>query len=132
MTCKATGIRNAKVTHHLTACLQKAGFGGSRPDQIDTLTNHALDKQHLLWHARLSSSAIKSIFMQCAQRIIFLLTGSIEPCPHSSFECNHCTTFCFRNLIETNHSSALLVKLHVCCHCNDDNRCMRRAVHFRL
>jgi hypothetical protein len=40
---KPTGVQSCKVTHHCTAALQYAGV---LPHQINTLTNHILDKQH--------------------------------------------------------------------------------------
>jgi hypothetical protein len=49
---RATGVKNSKVTHHRTAALQMAGFMGLRPDQINTLTNHILDKQHSAYQAQ--------------------------------------------------------------------------------
>ena len=49
---EATGVKNSKVTHHRTAALQMAGFQGLRPDQINTLTNHMLDKQHSAYQAQ--------------------------------------------------------------------------------
>jgi hypothetical protein len=51
-THRATGVKNSKVTHHRTAALQMAGFMGLRPDQINTLTNHILDKQHSAYQAQ--------------------------------------------------------------------------------
>jgi hypothetical protein len=42
----ATGVTRTKVTHHRTAALQYAGFWGLAPWQVNTMTNHMLDKQH--------------------------------------------------------------------------------------
>jgi len=49
---KATGIKNGKVCHHRTAALQLAGFMGLQPYQINTMTNHILDKQHVAYQAQ--------------------------------------------------------------------------------
>ena len=43
---EATGVVNCKVTHHRTACLQYAGFWGLGPFQVNTMTNHFIEKQH--------------------------------------------------------------------------------------
>ena len=43
---KGTGVVSTKVTHHRTAALQYAGFFGLAPWQVNTMTNHMLDKQH--------------------------------------------------------------------------------------
>jgi hypothetical protein len=39
------GVTTSKVTHHRTGCLQNLGFEGLMPYQINTLTNHILEKQ---------------------------------------------------------------------------------------
>ena len=41
-----TGINSCKVTHQRTMALQYAGFMGLAPFQINTMTNHMLEKQH--------------------------------------------------------------------------------------
>ena len=42
----ATGVQSCKLTHDRTTSLQYAGFEGLAPFQVNTLTNHMLDKQH--------------------------------------------------------------------------------------
>ena len=39
------GVKAAKITHHRTAALQYAGFNGLAPWQVNTLTNHTIEKQ---------------------------------------------------------------------------------------
>ena len=41
-----TGVEYCKVTHLRMLALQFAGFAGLAPYQVNTLTNHMLDKQH--------------------------------------------------------------------------------------
>jgi hypothetical protein len=43
---QATGVVSCKVTHHRTAALQYAGFLGLGPFQVNTMTNHFIEKQH--------------------------------------------------------------------------------------
>jgi hypothetical protein len=44
---KATGVQSCKVTHHRASALQYAKFEGlQQPYQVNTVTNHILDKQH--------------------------------------------------------------------------------------
>ena len=42
---KATGVNSCKLTHHRTSALQYAGFEGLTPTQVNTMTNHLIDKQ---------------------------------------------------------------------------------------
>lgn len=49
---KETGVHTTKVTHHRTAALQWAGFMGLAPWQINTMTNHILDKQHSAYQSQ--------------------------------------------------------------------------------
>jgi 4-diphosphocytidyl-2C-methyl-D-erythritol kinase len=49
---EATGVQTCKVTHHRTAALQYAGFMGLQPHQINSLTNHILDKQHAAYSSQ--------------------------------------------------------------------------------
>jgi hypothetical protein len=43
---RITGVQTSKVAHHHhTGCLQNLGFEGLHPYQINTLTNHILEKQ---------------------------------------------------------------------------------------
>ena len=41
----ATGVQPCKVTHHRTNATQYGGFNGMAPWQINTMTNHRLEKQ---------------------------------------------------------------------------------------
>lgn len=43
---EAAGVQGTKLTHHRTHALQQLGFLGLMPHQINTLTNHLLDKQN--------------------------------------------------------------------------------------
>ena len=40
------GIDSCKVTHQRTTALQYVGFESLAPYQVNTLTNHLLEKQH--------------------------------------------------------------------------------------
>ena len=42
----STGIDSCKLTHQRTMALQYAGFEGLQPYQVNTMTNHMLEKQH--------------------------------------------------------------------------------------
>ena len=42
---KAMGVNSCKVTHHRTSALQYAGFEGLTPPQVNTMTNHLVEKQ---------------------------------------------------------------------------------------
>jgi hypothetical protein len=43
---KATGVINCKITHDRTAAIQYAGAMGLMPHQINSFTNHLLEKMH--------------------------------------------------------------------------------------
>jgi hypothetical protein len=61
---KATGVVHSKVTHHRTAALQYAGFNGLAPYQINTLTNHLLDKQHSAYQSQ-AEWEVRTTYLLC-------------------------------------------------------------------
>lgn len=48
---KATGVVNCKLTHDRTAAIQYAGAHGLAPHQINSFTNHLLEKLHRAYQA---------------------------------------------------------------------------------
>ena len=56
---KKTGVESCKVTHHRTQCVQFAGTEGLRPDQINTLTKHILQKFFKAYQSQCDKETLK-------------------------------------------------------------------------
>lgn len=65
----ATGISSTKLTHHRTAALQYGGFEGLRPDQINTMTHHMIDKQHSAYQSVTEREVSKKLYSQLPSRL---------------------------------------------------------------